>query len=121
MSGDIKIRGDLLDLWPERPWEFGEALAHGARQVIATTSPLRDDATFVEGVMQLILDRARKQGVVFKPEIDIMVIDDGARVAVGEIRPWAERMRPEPCCVGENYCDLHSSPLADLEPRDTSK
>lgn len=87
--------GDLLEFWPHDPYRFGDELAAAAKALIVTTSPLREDRSFIQDVMEAILARARKQGVVFKPEVDVIVLDSGAAHVTDHVAGWGRRWQSE--------------------------
>ena len=76
--------GQLLSLWPERPWEFGELLCVG----IATRfegMALSKDAAFIEDMARAIIRHIETLGFDFGAGVDVMVLDDGARRATGDL------------------------------------
>lgn len=87
---------DLLDLWPHDCYRFGDELAAAAKALIVETSPLREDRSFVLGVMRLILDRARAQGVQFNPAVDVVILDSGAAHVTDHLDGWGRYWRTSP-------------------------
>jgi hypothetical protein len=86
---------DLMDYWPHDPYRFGDELAKAARDLIVPSSPLREDRAFVMDVMEAILAQARKQGVVFAPEVDVVVLDSGAAHVTDYREGWGRHWQSE--------------------------